>query len=235
MADNTTLSLERDAIQKAMESRWEEAIDINKKILEANPNDTSALNRLGIAYLKTNQHEKAKKTFHKVVEHDPFNAIAKTNLKKATPRYSSSQATPLSGNNVSFIEESGKSKVLPLNNLGEPNVLGALYTGLEVSYKVSSRKIKVIDSQGRHIGFLPDDVSTHLNKLIQTGNKYSIIIKIVDPNNVQVFMKETFSSKKAKGIPSFTMNTTLDHLEISSGHTNQPPLEIYDQTTEDQG
>ncbi|OGD72003.1 hypothetical protein A3A84_02415 [Candidatus Collierbacteria bacterium RIFCSPLOWO2_01_FULL_50_23] len=234
MADQSSNQTpERLAITAALTARWDDAININQEILVNNPHDTSALNRLGIAYLKTKQPGNAKKMFLKVLDLDPFNSIAKTNLKKASPKFSKDydNTTLLSNHTFSFIEEPGKSKVIPLNNLGEPNVVATLYTGLEVELKIAARKVKVA-SNDKYIGCLPDDISVHLIRLVKAGYKYQTLIKSADTNSIQVYIKEVKNSKRLKGTPSFTFNHDLNEMDSSGGGPTQPPLEIYDPIVE---
>lgn len=232
MADQTTSGpLDRLAIQKALQANWEEAVKLNLQILENDPENATALNRLGIAYLKNHQPTKARKTFEKVLNLDPFNAIAKTNIKKTSPKFSQSSDTTslLSNHSFSFIEEPGKSKVIPLTNIGEPEILAGLFTGKEIFLKIAARKVKIVTEKNKYIGSLPDDISSHLIRLIKAGYKYKSLIKSADTNQVQVFIQEIKASKRLRGIHSFSPNHSLDDLDISSGPTNQPPLEIYDQ------
>lgn len=235
MADQTNQMPERLAITATLEGRWEDAIRANLEILASSPHDTAALNRLGIAYLKTKQPSNAKKTFQKVLSLDPFNSIAKTNLKKASSKFSNDYDNTLllSNHTFSFIEEPGKSKVIHLANLGEPNVIATLYTGLKVELKIAARKVKIATAKEKYIGSLPDDVSIHLIRLIKAGYKYQTLIKSADTTSVQVYIKEIKNSKRLKGIPSFTFSQNLDDLDISSGNSPvQPPLEIYDPVVE---
>ncbi|MBI2326609.1 tetratricopeptide repeat protein [Candidatus Collierbacteria bacterium] len=234
MADRTNQTPERLAIIATLQGRWEDAIGANLEILVSSPHDAAALNRLGIAYLKTKQTVNAKKAFQKVLSLDSFNSIAKTNLKKLSPKFSNDydNTSLLSNHTFSFIEEPGKSKVIPLANLGEPNIIATLFTGLEVELKIAARKVKVT-TKDKYIGSLPDDISIHLIRLIKAGYKYQTLIKSADTDSVQVYIKEIKNSKKLKGIPSFTFTQNLDDLDISSGNgPTQPPLEIYDPVIE---
>ncbi len=221
---------ERLAIQAAIKANWPEAIKANQEILATEPKNTAALNRLGIAYLKSHQPREAKKFFLKILKLDPFNTIAKTNLKKASPKYSREydNTKELSNHTFSFIKEPGKSIIVPLGNIGEPNIVATLYTGLPVDLKISGRKVKVATAANKYIGCLPDDISIHLIRLMKAGYKYQTLIKSSDTANIQVYVKEVKSSKRLKGAPSFSSDHSLDDLEVSSGTPSQPPLEIYD-------
>ncbi len=235
MADsNTLLILERQAIQKALTSEWKEAITLNESIVAEFPDNIPAYNRLGIAFLKTNQPNKAKKYFKQVLEIDPYNTIAKTNLKKANSKYHIETTSQIvNSSHFSFIEEPGKSRVIPLSNTGEPQVIANLYSGFEVTLKPGPRKIRVVNSADQHIGYLPDDISLHLIKLIKAGYQYQTLIKSAEIGSVEVFIRELKSSKKMRGTPSFSNGHHLDEIDISSGSTSQPPLEIYDSTLEE--
>jgi len=141
MAENSSLfELERLAIQKALLSNWQEAIDLNIEILDQEPDNIPALNRLAIAYLKTQEANKSRKNFEKVIKLDPYNTIAKSNLRRITASKTSATLladSPISNHTFSFIEEPGKSKMIPLTNTGEPQVLNTIYTGLQVELTVS--------------------------------------------------------------------------------------------------
>jgi len=221
---------ERLAIQAAIKADWPEAIKANQEILSSEPKNTAALNRLGIAYLKSQQPREAKKFFLKVLKIDSFNTIAKTNLKKASPKYSREydNTKELSNHTFSFIKEPGKSIIVPLGNIGEPNIVATLYTGLPLDLKISGRKVKVATAANKYIGCLPDDISIHLIRLMKAGYKYQTLIKSSDTANIQVYIKEIKSSKRLQGAPSFSSDHSLDDLEVSSGALSQPPLEIYD-------
>lgn len=236
MANSSSLfELERLAINFALSANWEEAIRVNQDILQIEPFNIAALNRLGISYLKSNQIDLAKKEFEQVLKIDQFNTIAKNNLRRSVSKFASSiqQDSPLSNHTFSFIEEPGKSKVITLTNIGEPQVLTNVYTGLEVQLTISARRVKVETSQEKYIGSLPDDISVHLIRLIKAGYKYRTLIKTSDLNHVEVFIQEIKSSKKLRGILSFNSSHLLDDLDISAGSINQPPLEIYDQEIEE--
>lgn len=236
MANSSSLfELEKLAINLSLSANWSEAIKVNQDILQIDPFNIAALNRLGVSYLKSNQVDLAKKEFEQVLKIDQFNSIAKNNLRRSASRFASAiqQDSPLSNHTFSFIEEPGKSKVITLTNIGEPQVLTNVYTGLEVQLTISARKVKVETTNQKYIGSLPDDISVHLIKLIKAGYKYRTLIKTSDLNRVEVFIQEIKSSKKLRGLPSFNSSHLLDDLDISAASTSQPPLEIYDQEIEE--
>ena len=74
--------LPENAIALAMENRWSEAADINRKIIELYPNDADAYNRLGKALLEMGRYRDSLTTYQRAVELDPNNIIAKKNVER---------------------------------------------------------------------------------------------------------------------------------------------------------
>ena len=72
----------KHAITLALESRWEESIDVNKSILENFPNDVDAHNRLGKAYMELGEYAKAKEAYTRASKLDQYNTIARKNLQR---------------------------------------------------------------------------------------------------------------------------------------------------------
>ena len=69
-------SLAQQAIQKALSGNWDEALELNKEILDSDPNNTDALNRTARAYAELGKIELAKKTAKKCnfLQINPFSA-----------------------------------------------------------------------------------------------------------------------------------------------------------------
>lgn len=71
----------RQAVRLAFEGAWKEAIELNKRILEAFPDDVQAYNRLGHAYNQLGKHQEAAAAYRESLQRDPANAIALRNLQ----------------------------------------------------------------------------------------------------------------------------------------------------------
>ena len=76
------INLSQDAISLALSGDWEKAIETNKKILEKDPRDIDALNRMSRAYAELGKFSTAKKFAQSVLKIDPFNSIATKSLNK---------------------------------------------------------------------------------------------------------------------------------------------------------
>ena len=201
-------TLAQIAAQLALDCNWQEAIQINQKILKVNNEDLEALNRLARAQVCSGEIEKAKKTYKKVVELDPYNIIANKNLSKInfTDSQTNGQNKKVTlGSNLTslFLSEPGKTKVLSLLNLAPPNVLSVLNYGEEVRLNPKSHAVTVATTEGVYLGALPDDIAHKLIAFIEGGNKYEAYVKSVSPKNLTIFIRETERSEKFTNQPSF--------------------------------
>lgn len=75
--------LHKQAIEAAITCKWENAIDLNQKILQFEPQNTEVLNRLAKAFFETGNYSQAKKVYTQVLEIDPYNTIAEKKLKES--------------------------------------------------------------------------------------------------------------------------------------------------------
>jgi len=229
--DDITI-LEEKAIQSAVKKDWEEAVSINKKILRKKPKHVSTLNRLGLAYIKTQEFKKAKDTFDRVLKINPNHPITIKNLNnlKICKKSKPSPTSNSDGENFlrSFIEIPGSSRNIPIIKSGELNILTSLEIGQPLNLKISARKVKVLTLENKYIGCLPDNLSLRFIKLLNSGYKYTTHLKSNQPKKLQIFIEEIKRSKKLKGIPTFP---TKGDKSLSLENTKQPsvpPLEIYD-------
>lgn len=228
MNNDTTHDLQQEAIKAAVNKNWNEAVDLNEKILETYPDDVSTLNRLGIAYSMIGKNKKAKEKFEMVIAVDSHNPIAKNNLLRLKANKTNGLMNPFS-QTVSFIEEPGKSKVVPLVNQAEPKIFSTLNIGEPVELDSCKHKVKVTDQKDIFVGYLPDNISHRLLQLLKAGYKYKTVMKSVNSKSPQVFIQEVHASKRLKGIPSFPLDDTELLPSLSAGESSElPPLEIYD-------
>ncbi len=195
------LLLRQQAIQSAKDANWLEAIQLNQAIVSQNPRDLEALNRLGLAYLKNGQNTEAKKTFLLVLSLDKSNIIANKHLKNI--KNNGNTPDIVFSNNIDFIEEPGKSKIVSLHRLTSKNLLSHLKVGQSCQLQIKNRYISVTDEDGHHIGALPEDLSFRLSNLIKTGNIYSCVIYKVCDNQCAVQLKEVERSKRNAQVLSF--------------------------------
>ncbi len=197
--NNTLSTLRRQAITAVKTGAWDQAVTINQEIVAEDPQDASAFNRLGMAYLQLSQPKEAKAAFEHVLTIDKTNQIARKQLDKiknncvvVAPTFSQQ----------SFIEEPGKTKTIELHRLAGRPVLETLSVGQLCELKPKNRYISV-EVGNQYVGALPEDISFRLSKLMQTGNVYSCLIYSSADNTCKVYLKEESRSKKNADVHSF--------------------------------
>jgi tetratricopeptide (TPR) repeat protein len=205
--------LAQKSISLALEGCWKEAINVNKEILKENPDDTDTLNRLAKAYFESGNPAKAKTLCQKIIKLDPFNSIALKNMAKWKGIKEKCQSGTKPSNNASFIEESGKTKLVSLLNLGDPKVIGNLEICDEVILSAHAHRVSITTADGKYIGRLPDDLALRLRRLISLGNTYSVYIKSIDQKGVKAFIREIQKSKKSENTPSFPIEKAVSEDE----------------------
>src|SRR2546428_10819299 len=101
------------AIQMALQGRWEDALQLNQRIIEVFPTDVDAFNRLGKAYTELGRYSEAREAYMKALEVDPLNSIARKNLtrlatlgEETRPKPATQKLSP-----QMFIEETGKTGI----------------------------------------------------------------------------------------------------------------------------
>ncbi len=234
MNNDNSHDLQQNAIKAAIAKNWSEAISLNEQVLVLTPDDIPTLNRLGIAHSMAKKNKQAIENFNKVLSIDPHNHIAKNNLLRLKANKKQGLANPYL-QTVSFIEEPGKSKVVPLVSQGEPRLFSSLNIGEPVELSASKHKVKVCKDDS-FIGYLPDNISHRLLKLLTAGYKYKTVMKSVNPKAPQVFIQEIHTSKKLHGIPSFPLDDKEHLPSLSAGESSEtPPLELYDPLIGDEG
>lgn len=200
--------LKIQAIQKAFEGNWSEAVLINQKLLKDDPNDIETLNRLALALTICGKLKQAKAAYQKVLKIDSQNPIAIKNAKRLvsfTSKKKAIESAPSLTKDPStmFLEESGKTKIIELVNIAEPKVISLLMTGGKILLQIKRLKIFVLDIKKHYIGVLPDDIGKRLIKLIKGGNVYDAYVKAVGSHRVAIFIREVKRSNRYKNQSSF--------------------------------
>lgn len=199
------------AIDAALSSRWNDALRINKKIVKLEPRNVDALARLARAYMELGRFNLAKRYYSEALKFDPYNPIAIKNLKIIKSFKHNGQPPPANGqakiSATLFLKEPGKTKLVQLLKVAEPQKLSQAFCGMKVDMMIKGRKMIVADCFGSYLGVLPDDVCHLLIRLLKGGNKYEMFVKSIRVNGVSVLIKETFRSKRFKNQPSFLDST----------------------------
>jgi phosphopantetheinyl transferase (holo-ACP synthase) len=216
--------LSKEAINLALQGRWEEAEATNKDIIERFPSDVEAYNRLGRALTELGNFDGAKEAYFKALELAPENAIAKKNLARLTSlsesiatlssdlqKASTSKAQAQRVALDLFITEMGKAGVVNLHNVASGKVLAKVGFGDPVHLEAKGQHLIVMTESGEYVGEVEPRQGLRLIKLMRGGNRYDAAILNVEKDKVQVIIKEVYRHPSQVGRPSFLVKAT-EHL-----------------------
>lgn len=212
-----------EAIQLALESKWEEAVNLNRQVLGYYDSDVDARNRLGKALLELGRYREARDAYARSLELDPVNSIAKRNLDRLAPLSEDEprRETVASVAQDLFIEEIGKSGVTLLHD-SSPELLATLTAGDEVYLKPGTSIINVEDVGGNVLGAVEPKMALRLLRLIEGGNKYAAAVKSVADNAAEVIIKETYRD------PSQTRLSFPAVADVGRAYTKESLLRLGD-------
>jgi len=196
----------KQAIALAMQGRWQEAIAANKEIIRSFPYDADAYNRLGRAYMELGECSQARKAYRQAMELDPYNAIAKRNLRRLSHLGEPVVASKDDFHIVEprhFIEEVGKAGVAYLYRLAPPEVLARMVAGDRVHLKIDGINLIVEKGRGEYIGQVELKYAKRLIKLIKGGNRYSVVIINSAEDKITVIIREVHQDPSQAGQLSF--------------------------------
>lgn len=199
------------AVALALEGKWDEAVVLNKKMLELFPQDVETLNRLGKAYLELGRYSMARGAFGASVAVAPHNTIAKKNLSRleSLPHDTDDEAAPPSATQPTrvmpnlFIEDSGKSGVTVLHKPASATVLAKVAPGDLVDLEAGDRRLAVHTPQGQCLGEVEPKLANRLLRLIREGNRYSGAVVSVQHPRIAVALREVYTHPSLLGIASF--------------------------------
>ena len=207
---NDIEKLEDLAVDAAINTNWDKAIELNKSLLKIDPENVNSYLRMGYAYLQLSDLKRASKYFKKTLQVQPKNNIATEHLERIKileTKKKSVSPTQIKYNPNLFLEIPGNTKIVHLVNLGQKEDIAGLNIGKEVFLKEKKRRIEIrTKSHNEYVGNLPDDISKRLLYFINEKSKYDIYIKEVDLTDVVVFIREISKGKKVMQYPSFPSN-----------------------------
>lgn len=182
------------AIELALESKWEEAVTVNRGILAVHPNDVDTWNRLGKSLLELGRYADALEAYTKSLELDPVNTIAKRNadrlstLQDVEPRRAEGVVKVAQD---LFIEEVGKTGVTVLHGVTR-EILATMTAGDEVYLEPGRNLISIKNAGDEIIGSIEPKLGLRLLRLIEGGNKYAAAVKSVTDTDAELIIKEIY-------------------------------------------
>ena len=195
----------KEAIDLAMQARWQEAVSINQEIVQDFPEDVDAYNRLGRAYMELGQYKQAREAYKSAVKLDPYNAIASRNIRRLNDIKETDRAEveTVKVEPQQFIEEIGKAGVVTLSDLAPKEKRARVVAGDRVNLKVDGAVLTVASSRGEYIGRVEKKHTQRLARLMQGGNQYSATVIRSTAETMTVMIRETFQHASQAGKLSF--------------------------------
>jgi len=223
------ISLEKQAIDAAINLDWKQAVDLNKKIIKLDKKNLDGYLRLGFAYLQQTRLKLAKKYYRQALKLQPNNYLIKENLEriKVLETKKITQIKAASFNPFLFIDVPGKTMFVSLVNCGQKTALARLMVGQEVDFLVKKRRVEVRTKEKEYLGCLPDDLSKRLTVFIKAGSRYSCHIKEATLKHTVVFLQELTKGRRVKKYISFPTNiqANLSHLSSKEEETTDEEKE----------
>ena len=195
-----------DAIRLAMDSKWEEAVELNQFVLENFGPEDQVYNRLGKALTELGRLEEARDQYEKSLRLNPFNTVAKKNRSKLEVLIQHKADIKSGATRVDlnlFVEEMGKTVITQLEAVEDPDVCEVAGDIAELT--VAGDTITVATLRGIHLGQLEPKLARRLIKFMQGGNRYQAGVTGCENGQIRVIVRETYQDPKFAGKPSFPM------------------------------
>lgn len=209
--DGRSRSLRRqieDARRLAVAGKWDEAVALNRQILEHSPRDVDAYNRLGKAYSELGQIAEALEAYRTALSLDPGNMIARRNLERleqlgeTVPPPEAARPGPPVRAGV-FVEEVGKTYVTDLVRPASLQVLALVAPADEVELRVEGNQVHVYNEANQRLGQLEPWIAQRLIKLLSYGNRYRAYVVARSANTVRIILREVFRNPETPPDISF--------------------------------
>jgi hypothetical protein len=194
-----------EAIQLALESRWQDAVTVNRTILDKYGPDEDAYNRLGKALSELSQLEEALESYGETLKLNPLNIIAQKNQRKLSAMLQ--QPARVEGVHGSvdvdlFAEEPGKSALTVLTP-PSGGVLVQVAPGDPVELDQVGGMLHATTARGVALGDVEAKISRRLIPLMESGNRYSAAVARTDDNRIEIMIREVFQSPENARKSSF--------------------------------
>jgi tetratricopeptide (TPR) repeat protein len=195
----------KEAIDLAMQARWQDAINVNEELLASFPADVDTYNRLGRAYMELGKFAKAKEAYNHTVKLEPYNAIANRNLRRLND-LKETQKAQVETDKVEpeqFIEEIGKAGVVTLTDLAPKEKRALTVAGDKAIVKLEGSYLVTENAHGDYLGKVEQKKALRLIRLILGGNKYSAVVVKSTADSMTVMIRETYQHPSQAGKLSF--------------------------------
>lgn len=198
------------AVKLAVNSRWQEAANLNREYIRTFGEEAEAYNRLGKALTELGQISDAREAYGKALDLDPTNTIARRNLDRLAVMKdtAAASAAPSQLDTRLFVEETGTAAVARLQATN-PEVSALLDAGDIVNLEVQGNAVNVLTVKGDYVGMVEPRIGLRLSKMMTAGNQYSAAM-VTTTGELKVMLRETFKHPSMIDKVSFPTGRTSD-------------------------
>jgi tetratricopeptide (TPR) repeat protein len=197
-----------DAVQLAIAGKWEDAVKLNKFMIDSFGADEESQNRLGKALSELGKLKEAKASYEAALKLNPMNSIAKKNAARINALLHQKEGLKVGGTKVDlnlFVEEMGKTVITTVDGPPGGDICSKVAAGDVAELKVDSDGVAIETTRGVKIGSLEAKLARRLTKFVRGGNRYQAGVTSCDGNTVKLIIRETYQDARFVGKPSFPM------------------------------
>jgi tetratricopeptide (TPR) repeat protein len=194
------------AVKLAMQNQWQEAVDINRQIIDLAPEEGEAWNRLGKAFSELGRYGEARDAYNETLTREPSNAIALKQVKRLSLLVEASPEGDQTRTKLDprlLVEETGKTGLFELRKPAAAPILARMTAGDEVHLQPEGSTLRVENGSGETLGLLPARAALRLIELLNGGNRYVAGVVSVAENGIRVLVRETYQAPALQGRVSF--------------------------------
>jgi Tetratricopeptide repeat len=196
-----------DAVQLAISGKWDDAVKLNKFIIDSFGADEESQNRLGKALSELGKLKDAKSAYEAALKLNPMNSIAKKNAARINTLLHQKEGLKVGGTRVDlnlFVEEMGKTVITTLES-SSADICSKVAAGDVSELKIEGDGIVAETSRGVRLGLLEAKLARRLIKFMRGGNRYQAGVTSCDGSAVKLIVRETYQDPRFAGKPSFPM------------------------------
>ena len=197
-----------EAIQAALESRWQDALAINRALVERHGGVEETFNRIGKALTELGEHQAALDAYSQALQINPENVIAQKNVRKLRLLLESRERIAGAKGAIDvdlFAEEPGKSALTVLNP-PKSGVVIVVAPGEVVELHLQDGGLQAQTTAAVVLGDVDSKIARRLVPLISTGNRYTAVVARVEESQIEIIIREAFQSTENARKSSFPVS-----------------------------
>jgi hypothetical protein len=197
-----------DAVQLAIAGKWDEAVKLNRFIIDNFGADEESQNRLGKALSELGKLKEAKASYEVALKLNPMNSIAKKNAARINALLHQKEGLKVGGTRVDlnlFVEEMGKTVITNVDAPTNADICSKVAAGDVAELRIEGDGIVAETSRGVRLGLLEAKLARRLIKFMRGGNRYQAGVTSCEANTVRLIVRETYQDPHFAGKPSFPM------------------------------